>query len=128
MVPRGTVLVVDDDDAVREVAEAILRGVGFDVVVANDAAGALQVLQNGTPAVDLVITDVLLPGMDGFALAATLRKIRPTLPIIFLSGYSRADTLDGAFGPMLTKPFRADDLSAAVSRVVAGVRGTDERQ
>lgn len=128
MAPRGTLLVVDDDEGVREVTEAILRDAGFDVVSVSDAVGALQVLESSTPLIDLVVTDVLLEGMDGFALAVILRKTRPKLPIIFLSGYSGAATLDGALGPMLNKPVHAAELADAVSRVLGEVRGRNDRR
>ena len=88
----GTVLLVEDNADVRTLFSGFLRQAGFTVIEAADGRGALDVFDAQSDAVDLVVTDVVMPNMSGPALAASLRARRPDLKVIFVSGY--ADELD----------------------------------
>ena len=113
----GTILIVDDEPAVRQLTAEMLEPHGFHVVMAADAATALELVERGHPP-DVVLTDLTLPGMDGAELARRLRAARPRLPVLLMSGYSeeylrREDLLDFE-GVVLQKPFRPDQLVAAI--------------
>jgi CheY-like chemotaxis protein len=118
-VPETTkLLVVDDDVLVLEVTAEILRGEGYEVLVAESADEALSLLAADN-AVALVVTDVLMPRKDGFALALEARQMYPSLPFILVTAYSRAPDLDGSIGAVLRKPFRAQQLVELVARTLA---------
>jgi two-component system cell cycle sensor histidine kinase/response regulator CckA len=116
----GTVLLVDDDPIVRQIAERVLHRAGWVVLPAESAEDALEILKKAR--CDLVISDIAMPGMDGVALARHVQEARPDLPIILTSGYERTTTEDG-FGignfVFLTKPYGQEDLLEAVARVAA---------
>jgi two-component system cell cycle sensor histidine kinase/response regulator CckA len=110
----ATVLVVDDADAVRELVRLALERTGRSIVVA--ASGAEAVAAAAGLAIDLLITDVLLPDVSGPELAAVLRADHPSLRVIYISGwYDHADFPGVRDGPLLTKPFSIDDLRRAVA-------------
>jgi two-component system, cell cycle sensor histidine kinase and response regulator CckA len=123
---RGTILLVDDDETARDVAGEILSSAGFQVIAAGTATEGLRVLDENRGPIDLIVTDVLMPGMDGFAFAATVKKSPPKLPILFISGYSKTPNLDGALGPMLAKPFSAEQLEAKAEAVLMQLRGNEK--
>jgi two-component system cell cycle sensor histidine kinase/response regulator CckA len=120
----ATVLVVDDEPALRAVAARSLKQAGFRVLQAADGGDALELIdRHGAP--DLVLTDILMPGIGGVELVRRLRDRWPTLPILFMSGYS-AEELGrrGAIiseGELIHKPFTprglAGSVAAALSRV-----------
>jgi CheY-like chemotaxis protein len=118
--PGPTVLVVEDEDLLRAGIRRLLQSEGYNVLEAPDGATALQLL-DGTPPghVALVLTDLRMPVMDGRQLAAALARRRPSLPIVFMSGFT-AQLMDlRLVSPglaFLAKPFRNDDLLAAVKR------------
>jgi two-component system cell cycle sensor histidine kinase/response regulator CckA len=112
------VLVADDEGAVRELVGRLLEAQGYRVLHAGsgEEAWALAQLAAETDPVDLVITDVVMPGVDGFALAAKLRTL-PTAPaILLISGYAGGSGETGL--PFLAKPFTVEDLVASVHRLV----------
>ena len=89
---RGTVLLVDDTVQVRELAARALADDGFDVLQAPDALIALGLLDDALGArVCLVVTDIVMPGLHGDDFGRLLNRLRPTLPVIYMSGYSRPD-------------------------------------
>ncbi|WP_296252642.1 response regulator [Pseudomonas sp. UBA4194] len=106
---KRTILLVDDDDSVRDVTSAMLDGMGYQVVEANSADMALNKLD---PAIDLVLTDFAMPGTNGAELAHMIRRRHPTLPIVFITGYAELDGLDGECYPIVQKPFREQDLAS----------------
>ncbi len=114
---RGSavVLLVDDDEQGRPVTAALLRELGHAVIEASDAAGALAVVR-ATPAIELLVTDVIMPVMDGPALAARIRAERPDLPVLFITGHPGTHALDHE--AVLAKPFRARELREGVARVL----------
>jgi CheY-like chemotaxis protein len=120
----GTVLVVEDESVVHEVAEHALREAGFDVLVAEDAATALSLVPDGTRPLRLLLTDVVLPGdTDGPELARRITQQQPHLPVLFMSGYTDTGIVkDGVLDTeihFLPKPFTPDQLLRKVAAVLA---------
>ena len=109
---RGTVLVVDDDDTVRDVAQTMLEVIGLEVVLARDGLEAVERLGDAPEAIDLVLMDLTMPRMGGAEAAEAMRSIRPDLPIILSTGYLDAagEVADRADLPVLKKPYRRDQL------------------
>ena len=114
---RCRVLLVDDDALVRMGTVDMLEDLGHDVIEANSATEALSLLES-TPGVDLVITDQAMPGMRGTEMAARIAQMRPSLPVILATGYADLPRGEGAALPRLSKPFRQQDIEAAVSKVM----------
>jgi signal transduction histidine kinase/CheY-like chemotaxis protein len=115
----GTVLLVDDDDAVRAVAATMLRDICYAVREADSGASALAQLNDDDP-IDVLMTDLVMPEMNGSQLAAAARERWPHLPVIFISGY--ADPLDEAWTlqhPLVRKPFSVEDLHRVVEAALA---------
>jgi signal transduction histidine kinase/CheY-like chemotaxis protein len=117
---RGeTVLVVEDEEAVREVAVTALSRLGYSVIEADTAERGLQLLEE-TPEIELLFTDVLMPGpIDGRALARAARRIRPAIKVLYASGYGGDVAEEDA--PFLRKPYLGDDLAQRVRDVLDGV-------
>jgi PAS domain S-box-containing protein len=108
-----TVLVVEDQDALRTVAERILKRAGYQVLTASSGAEALRIAAGHGAEIDLLLTDIVMPGMSGHALAERLKRARPEVEVLFTSGYSeRAIEHQGALAPdgFIGKPFSAADL------------------
>jgi len=117
-VGRETILVVEDDSAVRKVAVRILRGLGYQVREAADGPSALALLEQ-PGSIDLLFTDLIMPkGMSGQELLTRAHAIRPDLKALFTSGYSerfirdKGATQEGV--PLLSKPYRSQSLAEAV--------------
>jgi PAS domain S-box-containing protein len=119
---RHVVMVVEDEPVVRTVAAEVLSDLGYAVLEAGDGATALEVLQSGT-AVDLLVTDVGMPGMNGRQLADAARAHCPGLKVLFITGYAHGVSVGGLLGPgmdTLGKPFAVDALAAKVAAMLAG--------
>ncbi len=116
------VLVVDDEPQIRTLVARCLEASGVRAVGAEHGAAALERARQQLRELALVITDLQMPEMDGLVLAQELRKLRPTLPILFMSAYSspgrNAYTGCTQYGEVLRKPFGADALLAAVARAL----------
>ncbi len=114
-----TVLVVEDEDPLRSAIRRLLQTEGYAVLEAQNGARALELLTGSEAAagVELVLTDLRMPVMDGRQLAAALARVRPSLPIVFMSGFT-AQLMDMRLvSPQLAflaKPFRNDDLLATI--------------
>jgi PAS domain S-box-containing protein len=120
----GTVLVVEDEEAVRTLASRVLRGKGYRVLEAASADLALAILGGSREPIDLLLTDVVMPGMSGPALAQRLVGRHPSLRVLYMSGYAeeaieRQGSLP-AGGDLLEKPFTADQLARRVRAAIAG--------
>lgn len=109
---RGTVLLVDDEEVVRLTTAYMLSGLGYDVVEAGSAGEAMTLI-NGGLAPDVLVTDHIMPGMTGTDLAHTLRRQRPDMKILVVSGYANTDGIAPDL-PRLAKPFRSADLAASL--------------
>jgi CheY-like chemotaxis protein len=113
----STILVVEDDNIVRMLIVDVLEELEFKVLEADGGEQALEVLQDANKHIDLMMTDVGLPGMDGRELATEARKLRPALPILFASGY--AESIDVPAGMhVIGKPFSIDQLRDKVKTVL----------
>ncbi|WP_173655688.1 MHYT domain-containing protein [Sphingomonas turrisvirgatae] len=108
----GTVLLVDDDELVRDSAAQMLRDIGLTVTCAASAAAALDQVDAGMRP-DLLVTDHLMPGMTGSSLALQLRERLPGIRLLIISGYADAGDIDDSL-PRLSKPFVQADLVAAL--------------
>ena len=113
---QRSILVVEDEDAARVALAELLRDLGYQVLVASTPAEALQLSGAREGAVDLLLTDLRLPQMQGDQLAARLRAARPRLKVIFMSGDAGASPAGDAFVP---KPIDFDALGDAIARVLA---------
>jgi two-component system cell cycle sensor histidine kinase/response regulator CckA len=117
---RGTVLVVEDEEGVREVVERMLERLGFHVITAVDGQDALRVLDAHDGRVTAVLLDLSMPRMGGPETIRLLRERSPDLPVVLMSGYTEQDVatkiLDGAGGAVgfLQKPFLSEDLSSVL--------------
>jgi signal transduction histidine kinase/CheY-like chemotaxis protein len=125
------VLVVEDNDGVRDYASASLRDLGYEVYEAPDAAGALEQIKNGAK-IDLLFTDVVLPGgMSGRVLADKINEKYPDLPVLFTTGYTRnAIVHHGRLDPhvhLLNKPYTQQDLARKVRQLLDGEPTTGGR-
>jgi len=116
-----TVLLVEDDASVRLLVREVLSELGYTALEAAEAQSALQLLGSGSK-VDLLITDVGLPGMNGRQLAELARQQLPHLPILFVTGYAEdATERSGFLGPnmhMITKPFQVEHLSSKIKEML----------
>jgi signal transduction histidine kinase/CheY-like chemotaxis protein len=111
----AVVLLVDDDDAVREVTALLLRDMGYEVVEAGSGGAALDVLSRRSDIV-LLLVDFAMPGMNGAEVAREARLRRPRLPVVFLTGYADSDSLEQADpDAVVRKPFDAHDLSSKLN-------------
>jgi DNA-binding NtrC family response regulator len=120
MARQFIILVVEDDTAVCNFVLELLTSAGFTVLTASDAYEAIRIIAERH--VDLLFTDIVMPGADGFDLAAQAKLIRPNLKVLYSTGF--ADKATGRFGPrygkLLEKPIRADELTAEVIRALTG--------
>ncbi|KPA91811.1 histidine kinase,Response regulator receiver domain protein,histidine kinase [Pseudomonas asplenii] len=116
-----TVLIVEDDPAVRVLVRDVLSELGYHFVEAADANAAVPVLESGQR-IDLLISDVGLPGMNGRQLAEIGRQLRPGLKVLFITGYAEHAAVRGGFldpgMQMITKPFNLDLLTARVREMI----------
>ncbi|HKC25499.1 MAG TPA: response regulator, partial [Thermoanaerobaculia bacterium] len=118
--PRGSerVLLVEDEEAVRRLARRVLVEQGYGVLEAATADEALDLVRRGTGPIDLVLTDVVMPGMSGPDLARSLEGLLPGVPVLFMSGHAEdalpGPRLDGARADFLPKPLTPGDLARKV--------------
>ncbi len=117
MTVTSTILVVEDDNIVRMLIVDVLEELEFKVLEAADGEQALTIVQHTGQVIDLMMTDMGLPGMDGRELATQVRELRPTLPILFASGY--AENIDVPHGMhVIGKPFSIDQLRDKVKSIL----------
>jgi two-component system, cell cycle sensor histidine kinase and response regulator CckA len=119
----GTVLLVEDEDPVRLFSARALRNKGYKVIEAKSGEGALEIINGGGEKVDLLITDVVMPKMDGPALIKEVRELLPEMKVIFISGYAE-DSFRKRLGDdseihFLPKPFSLKQLAGKVKEVMA---------
>lgn len=120
-----TILLAEDDDQVREVARLVLSGHGFMVITATDGADALKKLSNNPDLISLLVTDVVMPGMNGRALYESAIEMQPELKVLYMSGYSEdiishRGVIDAGIN-FLAKPFLPDELLTKVDDLLAPV-------
>ena len=113
----GTVLVVDDEPAVRRIAARMVNSLGFDVLEASDGAQAIEFLTNAASGASAVLLDIAMPKMGGLDVLPLLRQRRGDIPIVLMSGYDESRLAGGLTDANLTflqKPFRRDQLAEAL--------------
>jgi CheY-like chemotaxis protein len=116
----GTILLVDDEAMIRQLARVVLEAAGYTVLEAEDGVVAVDIFRRAHDRIDLVILDLTMPRLSGRDAFRQIQEIDPGAKVLFSSGYSVDDLaeLDGARG-LLSKPYRPPDLLAAVRRAVA---------
>jgi CheY-like chemotaxis protein len=119
-----TVLWVEDEDALRNLGSVVLETYGYTVLTAANGQEALRLVERRTEKLDLLLTDVVMPGISGCELASALRNLQPDLKVLFLSGYTEDTILhrgipkDGT--AFLNKPFSPASLTTKVRQVLDG--------
>lgn len=120
--PSRLVLVVDDEQGLRDLLCRALRSGGYRTLEAGHGAEALELVENGSDRVDLVITDVVMPGMDGRELGRRLGQSRPNLPILYISAYEVNDIFrrgsPSTSALFLQKPFPPETLLSQVEQIL----------
>ena len=124
----ATLLLVDDDPSFLFVAANILRPAGFHVLEAESGQAALERAEQHTGKIDLLVTDMMMPGMNGRQLAQRFTKLRPGVRVLYISGVvdegSARDAIEGEAADFLGKPFEADTFTAKVRELLrASSRG-----
>ena len=118
------VLVVDDEPMVRRFAARVLRDEGFGVHEAGDGAEALELIRAGIAELEVVLSDIVMPRMDGVQLLQSLSTVRPNLPVILMSGFATDQLAElGITSPcgVLAKPFSPEALVAEVRRCIRSI-------
>jgi two-component system cell cycle sensor histidine kinase/response regulator CckA len=119
-----TVLLVEDNDAVRELTRMVLQGGGYSVLEARNAAEALKVYQQRRERIDILLTDVIMPGRSGVSLAAELKSLQPDLKVLLVSGFPQNALEDqsilDAGAHFLQKPFSPVSLGLKVREILGG--------
>ncbi len=114
----ATVLVVDDEPMVRRMLARFLEDTGFTVFTAGCASEAVKLSRSQPHRIDLLISDIVMPGMDGPSLATELKAVNPELNVLLMSGNCDSGQIDNAF-EFLPKPFSMFDLLARVRRLIS---------
>ena len=123
---RCRVLLVEDEAVLRELAVENLEEAGYSVIEAGDGAGGLEALRSDT-SIDVLLSDIRLPGMNGYQLAEAGRALRPDLKIILMTGYAPGPmptSLRSAVYRVLQKPFELDVLPGMVAAALGEHDGT----
>ncbi len=123
----GTILFADDERTVRSYVGRILRDEGFQILEAVDGADALRQLQDRGAPVDLLLTDIRMPQMDGVALARSVTKMYPGTPVIYISGFPFSVEQEQTMNPLpacafVAKPFNRKALLDAIQKCLAAPR------
>jgi DNA-binding NtrC family response regulator len=116
---RGTetILLVEDEDGVRHVLETMLKRHGYAVLSSESAADAMAKAERHTGVIDLLVTDVVMPGMNGRRMAERILAQRPEMRVLFVSGYGEPTDAQSSV-PFLQKPFTTDELALKIREVL----------
>jgi len=120
---REIVLVVDDEPTVRRLARRVLLEDGFEVIEAADGAEALDLVEGSADPLRVVVSDIVMPKLNGVQLLQRLSITHPELPVILMSGYAGPELAErGIQAPcsLLVKPFKPEELVAEVRRCIRG--------
>jgi signal transduction histidine kinase/FixJ family two-component response regulator len=119
-----TILIVDDEESLVQLAEEVLAGLGYEPVGCVGATQALQLFRAAPERFDAVVSDAIMPDMPGTELLAEIRRLRPDIPAILVSGYGgpdlQAQAADAGVHTILAKPLRAAELGESLAAVLAG--------
>jgi DNA-binding NtrC family response regulator len=120
-----TILVVDDEPEIRKLVTAMLTRNGYRVLTADSGENAVRLFRNN-PGVDLLLTDVVAPGMSGPMIADEIAAIRPDVKVVFMSGYDNTQVVQRYVVEkgysLLIKPFTMEQLGKMIARVLEGNR------
>ena len=126
----GTILLIDDEDIIIDVGKPMLEKLGYRVIVAKGGENAVDAVSETGDNIDLVILDLIMPGMDGGRTFDTIRKIQPKMPIILSSGYSlkgkATDIMRRGCNAFIQKPFNISELSQLIRKVLDEVKGSNQ--
>lgn len=113
-----TILVVEDDSLVRRQLTKLIEALGYRVLEAASAEEALDVVERSAETIHLLLTDVFMPGLDGFDLALRVRKARPGIRALLMTGFADEAIRKGIVADLLVKPFTANELALSLTRVL----------
>jgi CheY-like chemotaxis protein len=120
---KGTILVVDDEPEVRKLVSAMIGQFGYAVLTADSGEHALTLYKHHKGPIDLLITDVIAPGMSGPMLADKLTEIQPDLKVLYMSGYDNTHVVQKYVvekgHALLTKPFTVDEMKKKVREILS---------
>ncbi|MBB3266911.1 CheY-like chemotaxis protein [Azospirillum sp. OGB3] len=121
-VTPATVLVVEDEALVRMMTVDLIEDMGYRVIDAGSAEEALEHIRD-EPRIDVLFTDIRMPGLDGFALAERVRALRPSIKVIYATGYADMERTPSphAIGPLLRKPYEPDKLNETIQQAMADI-------
>jgi CheY-like chemotaxis protein len=118
---RRRILVVDDEGGIREILSTVLSGMGYEVVTANSGTKALNLFLRSSFA--LVLTDLEMPGMDGWNLASRIRDTSPDIPVVAMTGQPKENVIEkikgNSFNAAIFKPFRLEQLLEMIDKLLA---------
>ncbi|MCK0069153.1 response regulator [Kordiimonas laminariae] len=121
------ILIVEDEEAVREFVSRVLTMHGHSLLIANDGAAAVELMTNHH--FDLLLSDIAMPMMDGISLALKVRSERPHIPILLMTGFAderqRAHNLSLLIEGLLTKPFNMEQLLSEVNKALSKLEAED---
>jgi DNA-binding NtrC family response regulator len=115
-----TVLLAEDEPMLRRVVHETLRRAGFLVIDASDGTAGLEILRSDSP-IDVLLTDIKMPGLNGYQLAEAALSLRPAMRVMLMTGYAdevMPDAIREASIPILRKPFNFDSLASTVRQVI----------
>lgn len=123
-----SILVAEDDEAVRTFVTRAFEMKGFEVTVAKDGLQALECLEQGS--FDLLVTDIVMPGLDGIGLALKVARDRPDMPVLLMTGYSaerqRAHNLEELIAEVVVKPFSLKQICDAADSALGRREAIDD--
>jgi len=121
---RPTVFVIDDEEIIRTMATDMLTDSGYEVISARDGEEALELFRESAHKIDIVLLDMIMPGLGGSEIFDLLRQINPDVKVIFSSGFSAEELPHGLLQQGTTdfieKPYRIDELLAKISSMIQG--------
>jgi hypothetical protein len=122
----GTILLVEDEDPLREFGRVVLKRAGYQIIEASDGAQALSICEKQKPSISLIFTDVIMPSMSGPEMTRQLEKIYPGIPVLYTSGYSRSVVTENGSQSsefeFLQKPYTSQELLVRLEQILASHR------
>ena len=119
----GTVLLVEDNDALRRLTDTVLKDLGFNVLATSDGTEAIEVFRQHKAEICFVLCDLTMPLMDGWETITSLRKLSPDIPVILTSGFNEAQVMAGDHpilpDAFLSKPYVRKELIAAIGQALS---------
>ena len=120
----ATILLVDDDAQIRSLVEDFLKMLNYEVILADGAEAALRILSERDQQIDLLLTDVTMPGMSGEVLAERVRAQMPSLPVLLMSGRTHVRKLEESGFRVITKPFSINEMQDTIEQSLQGHAGS----